>query len=1543
MSDEPRRDPPLTSHLPSHGHDAPHVASEAKRKQRLSSFHEASRLGQQALEYPPHGTEEGLTRWGYDRRRRPPSEVVLKPFQGRATIATPHALRQTSSPRAPREHPLVHPLVSPRRQAAKGSGAPRRADPGLPLLAVKSGLSESGRLWPEPPPPDPDIGGVEVVAQRSVIDSWVAAFDRDQESWASRALFVELRLRQALASSSLLGVPNIFRCAIVCDCWERVAPMTGAYAPVLGLLWCEILRCIFSDFSVDMAGGGANQYAAATPYFVEVKRLRRHDAEMQEKMHQWQMERDSAKRLVEERNKVINQTLAAWHEKMTSVTSSSKASKLEDDMNEMVSSLHEANRQVEELSKQKIGDPMQMCIEFFEQLPLPRQEETLRSLLCSEAATSVLPRKATSGSMAPAAELLAPMLGELSVPEFEELVERLLVSDGSGERRLKVLKAMLLKLASGAKTPSEAEECGELAAVTINMVKDAAIARLVHGLDKRASSALLLAEREESGYAGDAGAPPRQLGRQRTVRREVDEQLRELSLKCSRLEEQQSLALEQLQYAEVREEHLLEQVDGLRGQLREFETFRELWQAQARATERSVKAMQSERQAAHAALLGDRNLKIAENEAIMQNLLGRIADLEDEAQLTASQLMHAEDRAEAERGRAAKAVASLDAVKAERNAETKRRMEAERQVLLAQMEANRKVASATAYHSATASWKVEMERMQKASAIQSAAERATEMRRVILELEERVRRKESELNERQRLFDVRLANEQALNAERVEIQRKRDEGYSNYKVLVERRKAAAALMAEKDKIKEQEAMLIDMEDRLRSNEDELRELNNLISVLKSDLAAATSRSKSLNERLEAMSENVHLANEKLSESLTQNEALILELSRNNDEREALEQQVKVLRDGERNMHEMLEKERKEAQAAAKAKISAVASVRMEMEKQMSDRVALERARSTKQFELEKEAILANHEKENAVQDRTLAERTSEMAATLRANLQAELERVRRDYALAKASAAQVAELRVLQDPRAKSVRDVGVQAGPSRVGDKKTSIIADIDFKREDVEESEDASRQEEDEDSTEELPASVATPLATIRFGKKGVRPMNALMCRKLIATFYLVKLESPDDVRQRQELRDFVPDQMLVLYGVKKLAARHLLEFLYGTRAHRYRAGPGKKKEPEPQIHFFWRACQLGVPREMWIVKEDFNFYVELVGAVATCVGNDHTLQTKTTSFWAIFGTLVELEVPCFILSAALRRLVAKKVPSLYQRLVDAFAPVAKQETAQVKEKSKPRKPSTGYRVQTLLPQDQGGHVLLDSFLLFCVEVHAAHRTEEAAKLNEIYCSWDPCGDSSYDSFSEMIRYSKPDVSDAMVINLYKMALDDETDAINMDNAVDDSQPNDEHAEREVNSEEESMPTMSRRETTTPKLLGQSFRRVSTIQAVLQAQGWDVDADEDNQYALSTNKEEQVVSDSLDNAHPSDDAPIPRRVFSFKRGVSFSDALVSPEEHTPPPALPRNSVAPSLPSGRRSGSSAEHATSWRSSGQDLLSSGRHDDLAGIDEASPM
>ena len=48
----------------------------------------------------------------------------------------------------------------------------------------------------------------------------------DEEHFASKAVFVEVRPRQALSASASLGkVPNIFRTALVCDAFERVAPL----------------------------------------------------------------------------------------------------------------------------------------------------------------------------------------------------------------------------------------------------------------------------------------------------------------------------------------------------------------------------------------------------------------------------------------------------------------------------------------------------------------------------------------------------------------------------------------------------------------------------------------------------------------------------------------------------------------------------------------------------------------------------------------------------------------------------------------------------------------------------------------------------------------------------------------------------------------------------------------------------------------------------------------------------------------------------------------------------------------------------------------------------------------------------------------------------------------------------------------------------------------------------------------------------------------------------------------------------------------------
>lgn len=55
----------------------------------------------------------------------------------------------------------------------------------------------------------------------------------------------------------------------------------------------------------------------------------------------------------------------------------------------------------------------------------------------------------------------------------------------------------------------------------------------------------------------------------------------------------------------------------------------------------------------------------------------------------------------------------------------------------------------------------------------------------------------------------------------------------------------------------------------------------------------------------------------------------------------------------------------------------------------------------------------------------------------------EVDRTKKEYELAKSAAEQNAALRMLSNPLAKPVRDVGVQAGPSRIGDGKLDHLDD--------------------------------------------------------------------------------------------------------------------------------------------------------------------------------------------------------------------------------------------------------------------------------------------------------------------------------------------------------------------------------------------------------------------------------------------------------------------------------------------------------------------
>jgi hypothetical protein len=82
-----------------------------------------------------------------------------------------------------------------------------------------------------------------------------------------------------------------------------------------------------------------------------------------------------------------------------------------------------------------------------------------------------------------------------------------------------------------------------------------------------------------------------------------------------------------------------------------------------------------------------------------------------------------------------------------------------------------------------------------------------------------------------------------------------------------------------------------------------------------------------------------------------------------------------------------------------------------------------------------------------------------------------------------------------------------------------------------------------------------------------------------------------------------------------MKSLAIKNINEFLYGVRAGRHRENADGTLEPEPILYFFWRATHHGVPLEDRLPTADFDMYIDLLAAVGTAVGEEHTLNTKGT----------------------------------------------------------------------------------------------------------------------------------------------------------------------------------------------------------------------------------------------------------------------------------------------------------------------------------------
>ena len=302
-------------------------------------------------------------------------------------------------------------------------------------------------------------------------------------------------------------------------------------------------------------------------------------------------------------------------------------------------------------------------------------------------------------------------------------------------------------------------------------------------------------------------------------------------------------------------------------------------------------------------------------------------------------------------------------------------------------------------------------------------------------------------------------------------------------------------------------------------------------------------------------------------------------------------------------------------------------------------------------------------------------------------------------------------------------------------------------------------------------MPDRAVTSLCEIKFNRKDVKAMNTLMCRRILSALYQVKIEANDEAdkqkRPRQSFPDFVPDQFVVLYGIKSLAIKNINEFLYGVRAERYRKDEkANLTEPEPLLMPFWQGSWHGVPQQERMPMEMFEFYLDVLAGVAKTVSEEHTLQLKGVgAFWNMLGSMNEISIPVFVLINCITKMFEKSHKDLFERIKQGVLRTA---SVNLKEKQKrdkegKPKPFPSYKEAILGKEglDSRGHVAVHQFLNLALDSDKKQTEKDSKFLDDAYQTWVAFKkENTYEVFVECLKESSPELPDADVINLYNLA---------------------------------------------------------------------------------------------------------------------------------------------------------------------------------------
>lgn len=255
-------------------------------------------------------------------------------------------------------------------------------------------------------------------------------------------------------------MPNTFRIAVVCDAFERVAPLTGRYEGVLVLIWRELIRAIFLDYTNDLPGSGAKAYAERMPFFLEARRLRELAEEQAKKIGRMNAQRERELEALKGRNEMITKTLTAWNRALGHSAGSSESEQLKTRIDSLEELLKEANSEAARLREEAYKDPVEKCIEIYQTCELEQREQVLMShILHSEAMSTSMIGQSTVDIC----DIISHMLSRLPPDEFAKehqatsgkVIQQLLSSLSlSPDDKAEVAKKMMKECTSAEKVRS---------------------------------------------------------------------------------------------------------------------------------------------------------------------------------------------------------------------------------------------------------------------------------------------------------------------------------------------------------------------------------------------------------------------------------------------------------------------------------------------------------------------------------------------------------------------------------------------------------------------------------------------------------------------------------------------------------------------------------------------------------------------------------------------------------------------------------------------------------------------------------------------------------------------------------------------------------------------------------------------------------------------------------------------------------------------------------------------------------------------------------